>query len=360
MPDVKFKTSNHIKNFKCLSSVIQKYLSGKLHKTDFNYRLLQEAINISCKENGFFTKDSIYFALSSIADMLEEDNMEKWLCNYKNLYSNESNSRTIGVILAGNIPLVGFHDFLCVLISGNRFLGKMSTKDLYLFPALAKILICIDSRYADYINFTTDKLQGFDAVIATGSDNTARYFEYYFRKYPHIIRKNRKSIAVLRGNESYNELTSLSDDIFLYFGLGCRNVSKVFVPKNYNFTSLIEVCKRFTHYFNHTNYRNNYDYNKTIFQMNNQVFIDGGFYLLQENSLLNSPVSVIHYQYYSDTEELKSYIANNMDNLQCVIGNMVEIDGSIPFGRAQRPQIGEYPDNIDTIEFLLNLKSFTN
>jgi hypothetical protein len=259
------------------------------------------------------------------------------------------------VVMAGNIPLVGFHDFLCVLISGNCFLGKLSRNDYYLLPTLAQILTSIDSRYKERITFTTDKIQGFDAVIATGSNNTSRYFEYYFGKYPHIIRKNRNSIAILSGHETPEDLAALTMDMFLYFGLGCRNVNKIFVPAGYNFFQLTEACKQFADYINHNNFRNNYDYYKTIFLMNNQSFIDGGFYILQENQLLHNPVSVFHYEYYIVISEVQSFIADNKENLQCIVGNMAEIPGIIPFGKAQKPHLDDYADNIDTIEFLLKL-----
>ena len=257
--------------------------------------------------------------------------------------------------MAGNIPLVGFHDFLCVLISGNKFLGKLSQNDPYLLPALSQILIEIDNRYQDYISFTTDRISGFDAVIATGSNNTARYFEYYFGKYPNIIRKNRNSIAVLSGNETKEELALLAEDMFLYFGLGCRNVSKIFVPTGYNFFLLTEACKQFAGFLNNNKFRNNYDYYKTIFLMNNQAFIDGGFYLLQENQLLHNPVSVFHYEYYPDRSHFIDFITENKENLQCIVANIPDLPEAIPFGSAQKPGLGDYADNIDTIEFLLKL-----
>ena len=326
-----------------------------MSETDTNRIGLHEAISKSCTENKFFTKNSIHSALSSIAEILEENKLVEWISGYRNFDSCKIPNKTIGVVMAGNIPLVGIHDFLCVLISGNRFLGKLPRNDCFLLPALANILTGIDKRYAEYIIFTADKIQGFDAVIATGSNNTSRYFEYYFGKYPHIIRKNRNSIAVINGHETEEELTALTEDMFLYFGLGCRNVSKIFVPAGYNFFRLTEACNQFSDYLNHNNFRNNYDYYKTIFLMNNQAFIDGGFYILQENKLLQNPVSVFHFEYYTDISEVQCFITDSKENLQCIVGNMAEIPGIIPFGKAQKPQLGDYADNIDTIEFLLKL-----
>jgi hypothetical protein len=355
MPDYKLNTSNHINNLVKLGVVIQKYLSGQLSDADISHEVFQTAINKSCVENGFFTESNIFYALRSIAMMLDEDNLLQWISRYSKSDRDESNRKTIGVVMAGNIPLVGFHDFLCVLISGNKFLGKLSHNDSLLLPALAQILIGIDSRYQDRISFTKDKIQGFDAVIATGSNNTSRYFEYYFGKYPHIIRKNRSSIAIIKGDETFEELCLLTEDMFMYFGLGCRNVSKIFVPTGYNFLLLTEACKQFADYIHHNNFRNNYDYYKTIFLMNNQAFIDGGFYILQENQLLHNPVSVFHYEYYSSISDVLKFIEGNKDNLQCIAGKMTEIAGIIPFGMAQKPQLWDYADNIDTLEFLFKL-----
>jgi hypothetical protein len=355
MPDQKFNIANHISNFIDLNVFIKNFLTGNLSASDKSGEALQMAIHKSCSENGFFTVSNVQFALSSIAMMLEEDNLRQWTGMYMELDTDERNRKTVGVVMAGNIPLVGFHDFLCVLISGNNFLGKLSRNDCFLLPALAQILIGIDSRYQDRIFFTLDKIQGFDAVIATGSNNTSRYFEYYFGKYPHIIRNNRNSIAIIKGDETYEELCSLTEDMFLYYGLGCRNVSKIFVPKGYNFSLLTEACKQFADYLHHNNYRNNYDYYKTIFLMNNMAFIDGGFYILQENQLLHNPVSVFHYEFYSGISDVLSFITDNKENLQCIVGKMTEIVGITPLGMAQRPQLWDYADNIDTVDFLLKL-----
>lgn len=355
MSDYKSNTSNHIKNFTQLGIVITKYFSGSLPETDNSVTILNEAISRSCAENGFFTQGNVRYALQSIATMLDENSLTQWISNYPIEKVSEKSPKTVGVVMAGNIPLVGFHDFLCVLMSENKFLGKLSKNDRYLLPAIAEILIDTDNLYQKSISFTTEKIQGFDAIIATGSNNTSRYFEYYFGKYPNIIRKNRNSIAVLSGHETAEELILLVRDMFLYFGLGCRNVSKIFVPEAYNFFQLTDACKQFADYINHNNFRNNYDYYKTIFLMNNQAFIDGGFYLLQENQLLHNPVSVFHYEYYSDIAEVQNFIAANKENLQCIVGNITEIPQSTPFGKAQQPGLQDYADDVDTIEFLLKL-----
>ncbi len=356
MPENKRHAEKHSKNFASLGSVLLNFLSGNLSTEDKNHSLLSTAIVNSCKENGYFTNDSIRYALKAIGEMLAQPKLATWANIYKLNRQFANSPKTIGVVMAGNIPLVGFHDFLCVLITGNHFLGKLSQQDRHLLPAIAEILIEIDRGYKHCIQFTQDKIQGFDAVIATGSNNTARYFEYYFGKYPHIIRKNRNSIAVLSGNETHDELNSLAEDMFLYFGLGCRNVSKLFVPEGYDFNRLANASASFSHYIDHNHFRNNYDYYKTIFQMNNLAFIDCGFFILQENPSLHNPVSVIHYENYSDEEQIRRFMDENHENLQCIIGNSFEVDGILPFGNAQKPQLSDFADNIDTLNFLLELQ----
>ncbi len=355
MQESKPYVSKHIDNFSKLRSVILDYLAGKLNQQEFYFTTLSSAVQKSCVDNGYFTENNIRYALNSIADIIQGKEMSKWLSYYELDDKPENISKKIGVVMAGNIPLVGFHDFLCVIVSGNQFLGKLSKQDRFLLPALADILMEIDRSYKAQISFTVDKIQGFDAVIATGSNNTARYFDYYFGKYPNIIRKNRNSIAILNGEETKEELTLLVDDMFLYFGLGCRNISKLFVPIGYDFKELIQASQKSSDYINHNNFRNNYDYYKTIFLMNNLPFYDCGFYLIQESPLLHNPVAVFNFEYYSSMNKIIDFINENSGNLQCIVGNRPEIAGVVKFGEAQKPGLMDYADNIDTLKFLLSL-----
>ncbi len=322
-------------------------------------KLLQNLIeskSVASLHNPWFVTDNIDYSLQTWADALTEKNLQRWLARYADGLKSIKEPRTVAVVMAGNIPLVGFHDFLSVLVSGNRFLGKLSADDAYLLPAAARLLTAIEPLFAPFISFTTDKLTSFDAVIATGSNNTSRYFEYYFGRYPHIIRRNRNGIAVLTGNESTAELESLSHDIFHYFGLGCRNVSMIYVPRNYNFTSLAEACRQqYGHLDMHHKYMNNYTYQRAIFMMNNIAFIDNGFFLITENVSFISPVSVIHYQTYDSIESLHKQIESEDDNIQCIVSNPSDFKRNVPFGKSQQPELRDYADGIDTINFLTGM-----
>ncbi|MDA3780729.1 MAG: aldehyde dehydrogenase, partial [Bacteroidales bacterium] len=261
----------------------------------------------------------------------------------------------VGVVTAGNIPLVGFHDMLCVLLSGNKFIAKLSSKDNKLMQVIRYYLISLNSEFEELIRFEEQKLSGFDAIIATGSNNSSRYFEYYFGKYPNIIRKNRSSIAVLTGNETIKQIKALADDIFLYFGLGCRNVSKLLLPEDYNFENLFNNIEHYAHIYNHNKYANNYDYNKSIYLMNKTKHLDNGFVLLKEDEGMSSPIAVIYFQYYKKIEDVYNYITLNKENIQCVVSDNNEIEKAIKFGDAQYPELWDYADNVDTMEFLINI-----
>lgn len=288
--------------------------------------------------------------------MLQEAKMQKWISRYNIQDSKNQKQKKVFVVMAGNIPLVGFNDFLSVLISGNIFIGKLSSDDNVLLPAITEMLISIEPSFADCIHFSEEKAGGFDAVIATGSDNTSRYFEYYFGKYPHIIRRNRNSIAVLTGKESEDELSGLADDICMYFGLGCRSVSKILIPEGYDIKQLFPAFQKYSNILsNHNKYRNNYEYNKSIFLLNQTKNIDNGFILFTENNTLSSAVSVVNYQQYKNTEEVKKYLLSEKDKLQCVVGNANYIENVIPFGKSQQPELWDYADGVDTIEFLTKL-----
>lgn len=304
--------------------------------------------------NLWFTPENIEFALKETIDSLSEENIVKWIKMYPNIEKNNS-SKKIGVISAGNIPLVGFHDFLSVLITGNSYIGKFSSKDDTLLPAIIKILIDIEPEFKNYIQIKENKLSDFDAVIATGSNNSSRYFEYYFGKYPHIFRKNRNSVAVLTGNETEEDLKKLADDIFIYFGLGCRNVSKLFLPENYDLEKIFKACDLYSDLANHNKYSNNYGYTRSIYLMNNIIFWDNGFMLLTENKQYSSPVSTVYFEHYTDINEVKSKLLFEDEFLQCIVSNDKTIKGALNFGQTQKPNLWDYADNVDTMKFLIEL-----
>lgn len=309
-------------------------------------------INLSQSHNGWYTLENVYFSIQSWAKVLTEDNINQWISAYNFEINKE---KKVGLILAGNIPLVGFHDFLSVLITGNYVLIKLSSNDQFLLPFLAKYIIAIEPKFANRITFLDGKLENFDAVIATGSNNTARYFEYYFKHKPSIIRKNRNSIAVLNGEETKEQLITLGEDIFRYFGLGCRNVSKLFVPKGYSFTAFFEAIFEYQDVIHYEKYANNYDYNKAVFLMSNFKLLDNGFLTLKEDLSYTSPISSIFYEFYDDLKELQIRFKEDKDQIQCIVSNKL-IENSIDFGKTQSPNLWDYADNIDTIEFLLTTK----
>ncbi|WCO03285.1 acyl-CoA reductase [Psychroserpens ponticola] len=308
-------------------------------------------IKLAHENNGWFKKDNIYFAINGWCNQLKINNIKQWLEKYQ---FNIESPKTIAVIMAGNIPLVGFHDFLSVLISGHHVLVKQSSNDKHLLPFFAKYLEYVEPEFKGRIQFTEDKLENFDAVIATGSDNTARYFEYYFKDKPSIIRKNRNSIAVLTGNESEDELKALSEDVFRYYGLGCRNVSKLFVPKDYDFDSFFKAMYDWHPIINENKYANNYDYNKAVYLMSEFEMLENGFLMLKEDESYSSPIATIFYERYNSLEKLKETIKEKSDQIQCVVSNGF-LDNEIEFGHTQLPNLWDYADGIDTISFSLKI-----
>ncbi|PHR12847.1 MAG: acyl-CoA reductase [Aequorivita sp.] len=302
-------------------------------------------------ENGWFTQDNIRFALKSWSEALSEENIQQWISNYQ---IEETNPKIVAIIMAGNVPLVGFHDFLSVLITGNKVLAKLSSNDKTLLPFLSNYLISVEPDFKNYIEFTEGRLKDFDAVIATGSNNTARYFEYYFGKYPHIIRKNRNSVAVLTGNETEEELTALADDIFRYFGLGCRNVSKIYIPENYDFEAFFKAMYSWKEIIHNHKYINNYDYNKAVYLMDSFPLLDNEFLLLKEDNGFSSPISVVFYEKFSSFQKLKKELEVQSENIQCVVSN-ANLPNEVPFGMAQTPDLWDYADGVDTVDFLLKL-----
>jgi len=313
----------------------------------------EKLIHLSQSHNGWYTPEQVYFAIKSWADALTDENITKWISKYD--FSANQKEKTVALILAGNIPLVGFHDFLSVLITGNKALIKTSSNDQHLLPFLAKYLIAVDENLKDKITFVEGKLENFDTVIATGSNNTARYFEYYFKYKPSIIRKNRNSAAVLNGKETKEDLEALGEDIFRYFGLGCRNVSKLFVPKDYSFENFFQAVFKYQDVIHYEKYANNYDYNKAVFLMSNFKLTDNGFLTLKEDSSYASPISSVFFEYYENLEDLKSRLKAEEEQIQCIVSNNL-IENSVSFGQTQNPQLWDYADNVDTITFLLTTK----
>ena len=333
-----------IKSFAVLGEILRNVLNG----ISGNYgEQLNALIDNQYKLNPWFTPENVRMAVSAIAEELTFENLTIWCSAYPQL-TNQFKPINIGVVMAGNIPLVGFHDFLSVLISGNNIIAKTSSKDSDLINYVSKLLYRINKGFKKHISITDKTLSGFDAVIATGSDNSFRYFEYYFGKYPNIIRKNRNSIAVLEGDETDAELQGLGTDIFSYFGLGCRNVSKIYLPKGYDLSAMIRNWDAFAGSINHVKYANNYDFNKAVYLVNKEKFHDTGYLLLKEERGLSSPVSVLHYEFYDSQTAVKQQTDLLKEKIQCVVSRH-----DLPFGKAQSPHLWDYADGIDTIEFLL-------
>lgn len=316
--------------------------------------ILSNAMAKASIANPWFTRENIQFALEAWATELTADKLLHW----SQLYEDEltkSRSGLVAVIMAGNIPLVGMHDFISVLLCGKRFLGKLSKDDNLLLPAVAEVICLLEPAFREMIRFTESSIQDFDAVIATGSNNTARYFEYYFSNKPHIIRKNRNGAAILRGNENNYELELLATDMFTYFGLGCRNVSKIFLPAAFDPGRILDACSRYRNQLSdHFRYMNNYAYQKTILQMNMVPFFDNGFLILREQPAYPSPVSVVHYEYYKDEEQLSGKITGDSHLIQCLVADKPGL-GYIPFGSTQHPRLWDYADGVDTVQFILSI-----
>lgn len=328
--------SKRVKAFVELGQKISDYSNGNV----------QELFSRAYNENNWFTEENLIKAFNGIAEYLDEKKLSKWLENYT--FKN-SEPKKVGVIMAGNIPMVGFHDFLSVLISGNELMMKPSSQDKVLMEFVIGILTEIEPEFKKRIHIV-ERLNEADAFIGTGSDNSAKYFRYYFGKKPNIIRQNRTAVAILKGTETDQELKALGADIFTYYGLGCRNVSKLFVPKGYDFVKLLDAQSDYSYVGDHHKYRNNYDYNKSIYLVNSEPHLDTGFSLLRESDEMVSPISVLYYQQYEDQAGLDKVLSENDDKIQCIVGQ-----DFIPFGNAQKPEIWDYADGVDTMEFLAEL-----
>lgn len=307
--------------------------------------ILQQAFN----KNGWFDAPQVLLAMESIQFWLNSKSLNSWVSSY-DFNEIEKSPKVVGVIMAGNIPLVGFHDYLSVLISGHKLLAKLSTKDEVLISFLHHELINIEPRFKDLVDFSTERFNDVEAVIATGSDNSSKYFEYYFSKKPHIIRKNRTSIAVLTGKETKEQLNELGNDIFRYYGLGCRSITKLYLPKGFEidwfYTGIIEHAG----VINNHKYQNNYDYHKSLFLLNGLKIWDNNFLLLKEDNSLTSPVGTLFYEEYEDIKDLEERLSSVSSKIQCRVGI-----GGFDLGNSQKPELTDYSDDIDVLQFLKNL-----
>ena len=300
------------------------------------------------RENGWFIPEFIELSVDNIASsFLQRDKLEAWCKAYQLPIENPS-PKIVGIVMAGNIPLVGFHDMLCVFITGHRANIKASSKDQVLIKHLVDTMAAWDEEINQLINFS-EMLKGCDAYIATGSNNSAGYFEYYFGKYAHIIRRNRTSVAVLTGNETHEELEKLADDVYLYFGLGCRNITKLYVPEGYDFIPLLTTFKKYNWLADHHKYKNNYDYNLAIHLLNKKFYMSNESLILVEENSFFSPISQLNYEFYTDLNSL-SILLKQSEELQCIIGR-----NFISFGQSQNPSLGDYADGVDTMRFLAAL-----
>ncbi|MEM1216935.1 MAG: acyl-CoA reductase [Bacteroidota bacterium] len=315
---------------------------------------LQASVQRTAYHNGWLTVDNQQQAIAAIAEqMLTREVLDSWLAAYQ--VPEVSSPRKVGLVLAGNLPLVGFHDVLCVFVAGHRAVLKLSDKDPYLLPAILRILQQIDARTAGYFE-TVDKLTDFEAVIATGSNNSARYFEAYFGKYPHIIRRNRHAVAILNGSETAEELLALGRDVFDYFGLGCRNVAKLYLPKDYDFDPLLSALHEYRQIVNHSKYKNNFDYNYALWLLNKVDFKANGCVMLKEDPSLSSAIATLHYEYYAHLSEVQQQLIAKRDEIQLVVSqhDFAPLP-SFAFGQAQQPGLADYADGVDTLGFLLRL-----
>ncbi|MEO0571122.1 MAG: acyl-CoA reductase [Bacteroidota bacterium] len=343
----------HLKAFVKLGTLFNQFCKSDTIEKDNWLSKLDIALQKAELQNNWYTRENLTYALAHWGKLLQEDQLLDWYNGYQ--VDPIHPKKKIAIIMAGNIPLVGFHDFLSVLLFGHEVLVKLSSNDSIILSFVKKFLEHHDALLGDKINFTEDTLTNFTAVIATGSNNTGRYFEYYFGKYPSIIRKNRNSVAVLSGTESSEQLEDLGEDIFRYFGLGCRSVSKLFVPQNYNFDAFFNAIFKWKHLLEHHKYTNNYDYNKAVYLMSEMQILDNGFLILKEDSSFASPIATLFFEYYSNNEVLIERLKNEANHIQCIVSNGL-MENEIPFGHTQTPVLTDYADDVNTVQFLMDLK----
>tara|TARA_B110000003_G_scaffold173112_1_gene172714 strand:+ start:9860 stop:10921 length:1062 start_codon:yes stop_codon:yes gene_type:complete len=345
---------DRIDAFAALGDFLSQFSNNQIQKKEtvlFNnlfFDGFKHQIKLAHEANSWFTKDSILLSIESWTKALNKSNLEKWILNEK--LQNKS-SKVVAIVMAGNIPLVGFHDFLSVLVCGHSVLVKQSSNDKHLIPLLAKYLEYTEPSFKGKISFSEKKIQIYDAVIATGNSNTARYFEYYFKDKPNIIRMNRNSVAIITGYESKEDFDKLSDDIFSYFGLGCRSVSKLFVPRGYDFNLFFQGMYKKKDIIKNAKYANNYDYNKAVYLMSEFDILENGFLIIKEDSNYSSPIATVFYEYYDHLNDLKTKINQVADQLQCIVANNFS-KNEVQFGQTQHPELWDYADGINTLEFL--------
>jgi hypothetical protein len=341
-----------IKAFSALGKVMfsignqQDWVGYELGVTEDEYAALQANVRRQFQWNGWFTEEAVLHVFKVWGEQLQEDVLNDFISNY----TFTQTPKKVGVIMAGNLPLVGFHDILCVLLSGNSIVIKLSSDDKTLLPMLIQILFKFDPELKSRISIPEGKLGDIDAIIATGSGNSMRYFESYFGHLPHIFRKNRTSVAILSGDETTEELKALGLDIFTHYGLGCRNVSKLLIPNNFELNRFFEAILDFGPIINHHKYANNYDYNRAIYLMNLEEILDNGFLLLKESDDLFSPLAMLYYQRYESKNEIDLFLKKYNDDIQVIVG-----EGYEKFGQAQCPLLTDYADGVDTMQWLVNL-----
>ena len=331
-------------SFAALGEHIQSYLS---HPEDDDFATLKSTVSNAFHKNGWFTQDEVEFALNYWAEELNEENLKLWLSTYN---FDQIKSKEVGLILAGNIPMVGFHDVLSTILSGHKAILKCSSSDELLIPYFLDWMSNRTAGFSEHYRIEKGLLKNFDAVIATGSNNSARHFEHYFRDIPSIIRKNRTAISVLTGEESDDELYGLMKDAFQYYGLGCRNVTKIYLPRSFDLDRIFKASMHFAYLSCNKKYSNNVTYHKTLLMMQQKPVLENDLILLAEESSLFSPVGMLHYEFYHDINELNKQIERQLDDIQCVIGRK-----NIPFGTAQKPSLADYADGVDTMKFLVTL-----
>lgn len=344
------KASTKISGLAQLGQWINHFLNTEEAQYTADEQRFSEVLKRSEIENAWFTPESLRWALQQWAKLLTEDQLQEWVSAYPTI----DQPKRVGLILAGNIPLVGFHDIISVVLSGHTPIIKCSSKDQRLIPYLMERWAAFCGGDLEYT--LVERMENYDAIIATGSNNTARYLEYYFKKVPHIIRKNRTSVAVLRGDETDEELQRLAQDIFIYYGLGCRNVTRLFIPQDFKLDRLFENFFGFKDIIHHHQYANNYDYNKAVYLLNQEVFWDNNFVMLKEDERLFSPLAVIHFSRYERLEDALTAIDAHKEEIQCVVAApRLGLGESVDFGQAQQPDLKTYADNVDTMKFLTSI-----
>jgi hypothetical protein len=319
--------------------------------SEVEYGVLDREVRQAQVANGWATEENVRHASTAWSHALQHAPLEEWLAAYPALAQERGTVRRVGLILAGNVPLVGLHDVLCTWLSGHVAVVKCSSQEPGLLPALVRILDQFAPGTLERITFAEGKLGAVDAVIATGSNNTARYFEHYFGHLPRIVRRNRVSVAVLDGTESADELAALGEDVFRYFGLGCRNVSKVYIPRDFDLDRLFGAFFPWKEIVHHNKYGNNYDYTRALWMLDQVPFLENGFLLVREDDALPSPVATLHYERYTDPRVIGEALRAKAGEIQCIVGH-----GQVPFGQAQQPGLADYADGVDTIRFLLELQ----